>query len=40
MHCDTPDNIKRCFGQGFKIQMISDDQKHQKLFKQKSIDMK
>ena len=26
--CDTPDNIKRCFGSGFKIKMISDESIH------------
>ena len=28
VHCDTPENIKRCYGNGFKIKMVSDTTRH------------
>ena len=40
MRCDTPENIKRCYGSGFKIKMISDKTRHQQYFKQKENDIK
>jgi ATP-binding cassette, subfamily A (ABC1), member 3 len=27
-HCDTPDNLKRKFGHGFKVKMVSDETRH------------
>lgn len=27
--CDTPENLKRQFGTGFKIKMVSDSTRHQ-----------
>ena len=28
VHCDTPENLKRCFGSGFKIKMKTNEAKH------------
>ena len=33
--CDTPENLKRKFGNGFKVKMVSDETRHQKYFKEK-----
>jgi ABC-type multidrug transport system ATPase subunit len=27
-HCDTPENLKRKFGNGFKVKMVSDENRH------------
>ena len=29
LNCDTPENIKRCYGSGFKMKMVSDETRHQ-----------
>lgn len=38
--CDTPENLKRQFGTGFKIKMVSDSTRHQQYFKQNQGDIK
>jgi hypothetical protein len=32
-HCDTPENLKRHFGTGFKVKMLADKKKHVKYLK-------
>ena len=38
--CDTPENLKRCFGTGFKIKMIANSSRHQDYIKQQKNDIK
>ncbi len=41
MHqCDSPENLKRMFGTGFKVKMIADWQKHAKYLKTQQEDVK
>ncbi len=28
LHCDTPENLKRLFGTGFKVKMLANSKKH------------
>ena len=38
--CDTPKNLKREFGAGFKVKMVSDKAKHQQYLKHVQNDVK
>lgn len=33
--CDTPDNIKRNFGSGFKVKVVAENNLHQLMFKER-----
>jgi ABC-type multidrug transport system ATPase subunit len=37
--CDTPDNIKRNFGSGFKVKAMSENKKHQLYFRERELHM-